>query len=140
MAFMATGVRRTRRAVLFARRVFAIAGLSGLAFLLPLYFLEERISADMPPAIAHPELYYGFVGLALAWQVLFLVIARAPSHYRTMMLPAILEKLAFGVPVVILVFQGRTAILMIGPGLLDLVFAVLFFLAFRRTPSPQEPE
>ncbi len=56
MAFMATGVRRTR-AVLFARRVFAIAGLSGLAFLLPLYFLEERISADMPPAIAHPEFY-----------------------------------------------------------------------------------
>ncbi len=57
-----------------------------------------------------------------------------------MMLPAILEKLAFGIPVVILVFQGRTAILMIGPGLLDLAFAVLFFLAFRRTPSPQSPQ
>ena len=69
----------------------------------------------------------------MVWQVLFLFIARDPARYRTMMLPAILEKLAFGIPIVILVFQGRTAILMIGPGLLDLGFAVLFFLAFRRT-------
>ena len=41
--------------MLFARRVFGIAGLSGLAFLIPLYFLEERISAELPPAITHPE-------------------------------------------------------------------------------------
>lgn len=119
--------------MLFAKRVFAIAGLSGLAFLIPLYFLEERISADLPPAIAHPEYYYGFIGLAVVWQVLFLFIAREPSRYRTMMIPAILEKLSFGIPVVILVFQNRTAILMIGPALLDLAFGVLFFLAFRRT-------
>lgn len=119
--------------MLFAKRVFAIAGLSGLAFLLPLYFLEERIGADLPPAIAHPEYYYGFIGLAVAWQVLFLFIAREPSRYRTMMIPAILEKLSFGIPVVILVFQNRAAVLMIGPAVLDLAFGVLFFLAFRRT-------
>ncbi len=119
--------------MLFAKRVFAIAGLSGLAFLIPLYFLEERIGADLPPAITHPEYYYGLIGLAVAWQVLFLFIAREPSRYRTMMIPAMLAKLSIGITGIVLVFQDRAAVLMIGPALLDLAFVVLFFLAFRRT-------
>jgi hypothetical protein len=38
----------------FARRVFMGAGIYGVVALAPLYFLEERIGRDLPPAITHP--------------------------------------------------------------------------------------
>jgi hypothetical protein len=47
-----------------------------LVVLLPMYFLEGRIGLDSPPPITHPEYYYGFVGVAVAWQAALLVIAR----------------------------------------------------------------
>jgi hypothetical protein len=62
----------------FARRLFLIAGSYGLLVLTPQYLLEGRIGRDQPPAITHPEYFYGFVGLGMAWQFAFLVIARDP--------------------------------------------------------------
>ena len=55
----------------FARWVFLISGIYGVLVLAPQYFLEQRLSRDYPPALTHPELYYGFIGTALAFQVLF---------------------------------------------------------------------
>ena len=69
----------------FARAVFLIAGMAVVA---PLYFMEARIGREMPPAITHPEYFYGFAGVTLAWQLLFLVLASDPLRYRSMMLPA----------------------------------------------------
>jgi hypothetical protein len=43
--------------------------------LTPQYFMESRVSADYPPAITHPEYYYGFLGVAIAFQVLFVIIS-----------------------------------------------------------------
>jgi hypothetical protein len=80
----------------FARRLFLIAGIYGLVVLTPQYLLEGRIGRDYPPAITHPEYFYGFVGLGVAWQLAFLVIARDPSRFRPMMVPAVVEKLTFG--------------------------------------------
>ena len=117
----------------FARRVFLIAAVYGVVVLLPQYFMEARVGRDFPPPITHPEHFYGFVGVALAWQVLFVVIARDPVRYRPAMLPAILEKLSFGVPAVVLFAQGRLATLVFGAGLLDLVLALLFLVAYRLT-------
>ena len=37
--------------------------------------MEARVGRDYPPAITHPEYFYGFLGVAAAWQVAFLVIA-----------------------------------------------------------------
>jgi hypothetical protein len=48
----------------------------------PLYFLEATVGQKNPPVISHPEFYYGFVGLALAWQFAFFVIARDPVRLR----------------------------------------------------------
>ena len=62
----------------FARRVFLIAGIYGLIVLLPQYVLEEKNGRDFPPAITHPEYYYGFIGVGVAWQIAFLVIASDP--------------------------------------------------------------
>ena len=117
----------------FARRVFLIAGILGLIVLLPQYFLEARIGRDMPPEITHPEFYYGFVGVALAWQVLFLIVATDPQRYRPMMIPAVLEKASFGIAVVVLVSLGRTAMPMLAGAVMDLTLGVLFVLAYFKT-------
>jgi hypothetical protein len=121
----------------FAKRVFLVAGIYGLVVMSPQYFLEQQIGRDYPPAITHPEHFYGFIGVALAWQVLFLIIARDPVRYRLAMLPAVLEKATFGVAVIVLYAQGRIPGPVLGFGLLDLILGSLFLLAYRRTaPSP----
>ena len=51
------------------------------------------------------------------------------------MLPAILEKVTFGVAAVLLYANGRVAGSLVAGGIVDLVFAVLFALAFRATRS-----
>lgn len=121
----------------FAKRVFLLAGVYGILALTPMYFLEARLGRDFPPPVTHPEHYYGFVGVALAWQVLFLVIARDPAWYRPVMIPAVLEKLAFGVAALLLFLQGRVASMVLGPAAVDLVLAVLFAVAFLRTKEPE---
>jgi hypothetical protein len=54
------------------------------------------------------------------------------------MLPAILEKLSFGVAALVLYAQGRVAPLVVGAGLIDLLLAGLFVLAFRASRSVEE--
>ena len=119
----------------FARWVFLIAGVYGVLLVLPQYSIEGMIARAFPPAITHPEYFYGFIGVALAWQVAFLLISRDVQRYRLMMLPAILEKVTFGVAAVLLYANGRVAGSLVAGGILDLVFAVLFALAFRATRS-----
>lgn len=79
----------------FARWTFNLAGIYGLAALLPQYFLLDKIARDTPPAVTHVEFFYGFVGVAIAWQLAFFVIASDPRRYRPIMLVAIFEKLSF---------------------------------------------
>ncbi len=50
----------------FAKRVFLVAGVYGLAVLFPQYFMEGQTGRDFPPPINHPEYFYGFIGVALA--------------------------------------------------------------------------
>ena len=116
-----------------ARWSFRLAGIYGILVMLPQYFLEARIGRDFPPPITHPEHFYGFIGLALVWQLAFLILSRDPIRYRPLMIPAILEKLAFGVPAVLLFAGGRSSQAVLGFGLIDLALAVLFTMAFVRT-------
>ena len=121
------------RSTRFASRVFLIAGVYGLIVLLPQYFLLEKTSRDFPPAITHVEYYYGFIGVAVAWQVVFLIISRDPVRYRPLMIAAILEKASFGPLTVILFLLGRLGPQMLGAGLLDLLLGTLFAVAYLRT-------
>lgn len=114
----------------FAKRVFFGAGVYGLIVLVPMYFLEGRQGQDSPPPVTHPEHYYGFVGVAVAWQSAFPLISREPAKYRLMMLPSILEKLAFGIAVWVLFLEARVAAPMLGPASIDVALAALFALAF----------
>ena len=114
----------------FSSRVFLTAGTYGIVVLLPQYFLEEKLGRDFPPRLTHPEYFYGFIGAALAWQFVFLLIARDVQRYRLLMLPAILEKLSFGVAALLLYAQGRVAAFVTGAGIIDLLFAAFFLLGF----------
>jgi hypothetical protein len=124
----------------FARRVFLVAGIYGVLVLLPQYSIEEMIGRNYPPPITHPEYFYGFIGVALAWQVAFLIIARDVRRYRPLMLPAILEKVTFGVAAVLLYANGRVTGSMAAGGIVDLMLAFLFALAFRATSNADRAE
>lgn len=117
----------------FAKAVFYIAGAFGIVVLFPQYFLFDKIGQDQPPAITHPEFFYGFVGIALVFQLVFLVIARDPLKYRVLIPICVLEKLSFGVPCVILYLQNRLAAQMLAAGLIDLTLGVLFVAAYLKT-------
>src|ERR1700750_2156257 len=93
----------------FSQKVFLVAGIYGLIVLVPQFFLERKIGVETPPPITHPEFFYGFVCVAVAWQVLFLILSRDPIGYRPMMIPAMLEKIGFPIPVLVLYVQGRVA-------------------------------
>ena len=121
----------------FARRVYNVAGIYGLSVMLPQYFMEERIGRDTPPPITHPEHFYGFIGVVVAWQVAFLVIARDPARFRALMPVTVLEKLVFALPVAILYAQGRVAASVLPFAAIDLVLGTLFFLSYRRLGAAQ---
>jgi hypothetical protein len=118
-----------------ARITFLVAGIYGLLVLTPLYFLEGQIGRQSPPPITHVEFFYGFAGVALAWQVVFLVIARDPVRYRPLMLPSILEKISYGIALLVLHQQQRIAASSFAIGMVDWVWAALFVVSFLRTQS-----
>jgi hypothetical protein len=120
----------------FAKWVFLLAGLYGLLVTIPLYFYEPQLARNFPPALTHPEYYYGFIGVTLAWQVLFLILSSDPLRYRLIMLPAILEKATYGIATIVLYNQQRAGSFVLLFGLIDLVLGILFSIAFWRTGSP----
>ena len=117
----------------FARWSFLIAGIWGILVLTPLYFLEKKTGIDHPPAITHPEYYYGFVGVALSWQVLFLIIARDPERFRPAMPAAMIEKLAFVISTYSLYALGRVDSTMVAAASADLILGALFVISFFKT-------
>lgn len=119
----------------FARWVFVSAGVYGLLVTVPLYFRESQYGRDHPPAVSHPEFYYGFAGLCLAWQVLFLLIGRDPTRLRPAMPAAVLEKFSFAVAAPLLWWAGRTPAEMVAAAGIDAVLGVLFLAAWRATPE-----
>lgn len=107
--------------------IFWVAAIFGIFALVPGFFGEGQYR----PPISHPEFYYGFHGLALVFQIIFIMIARDPARYRSLIPVAILEKASFFVPSLILWSQGRLAVS--GPfvgAMIDGLFLLLFALAW----------
>lgn len=119
----------------FARWTFGIAGIWGVVVLTPLFFMEQRISAQYPPAITHPEFYYGFVCVALAAQLMFLIIATDPIRYRPMMLVGMWEKFSAVAAVTALGFMDRVSSPMVSGIIVDFALGILFVLAWLKTRS-----
>lgn len=119
----------------FARWTFLLAGVWGILVLAPLYFLESLIGIRNPPSITHPEYFYGFVGVGLTWQIVFLIIATDPVRYRGVMPVGVLEKFAFAFAVYVLFARQRVDASMAAAATIDLFLAVLFIAAFVKTPT-----
>lgn len=118
----------------FARRVFLAAVAWGAITLLPLPLLRSQIEAAGP--ISHPEYFYGFIGVCIAFQLVFLVIARDPVRFRPLMLCAVAEKALFVLPVLLLVRAGQApaSLLVFAGG--DTLWLLLFAWAYQRTAAP----
>ncbi|HEX8325211.1 MAG TPA: hypothetical protein VF595_15015 [Tepidisphaeraceae bacterium] len=110
----------------FARRTYRIAAIYGLIVTLPAYFLESRLN----PPVSHPEQYYGFLGVVLAWQGAFWLIGGDPLRYRPLMPVTWVEKAGFAIPAVILFLQGRVDAAVLAVGLIDAGLCVAFVIAF----------
>lgn len=117
----------------FGRNVFLFAGSYGVVVTAPMYFSESQFNIDYPPAISHPEYFYGFIGVTLAWQILFVMISRNVRQYRMMMIPAIFEKFSYAAAGIALFAYGRVSSMIAAFGGIDLLFGVLFIIAFIKT-------
>lgn len=118
----------------FARAAFWIAAIWGLLIIPPLYFLFDSIGRNNPPPITHPDFFYGFVGVTLAWQIAFGLVAADPVRFRPLMIPSIFEKLSYAIAVIVLVSQGRVhkpALFFAG---VDLLLGILFAASYFKTP------
>ena len=91
-----------------ARWLFRGAAIYGAILLLPIYFVEGRVAAPAARLPA-PEYFYGFIGAALSFQILYWIIGGAPRKYHALMLLGVVAKLSFWIPVAILWSIGRTA-------------------------------
>lgn len=117
----------------FSKIVFRVAGIWGFLILTPLYFTFDLIGRQDPPPVTHPGFFYGFAGVALAWQVAFIIIATDPPRFRPLMIPSILEKVSWGATVIVLVSQCRMHKSDLGLAGADLLLGLLFAIAYIRT-------
>jgi hypothetical protein len=116
-----------------ARLVFAGAGIWGIAVLTPLFFLVDITGRPYAAPTDYPHFFYGFLAVALSWQLVFLVIASDPVRYRLLMLPSIVEKAGYVVAVTLLRWHGRIDDVAASTAVPDLVLGLLFVFAFLRT-------
>src|SRR5262252_9129076 len=119
----------------FAKIVFIIAGVWGIAVLTPLYFLVDITGRQYAPPTAYPQFFYGFVSVAMAWQIGFLIIGSNPARFRPLLIPAILEKLGYVSTLIILFSRAQVSAVDAQAAVPDGLLGLLFVAAFIRTSS-----
>jgi hypothetical protein len=119
----------------FAKRVYLVAGVAGFFLVAPAYFTEGLMATLNPPVVEHPEFYYGFVGVVLVWQLVYLLIGADPVRYRPVMLLATLAKASFVGTLLTLLAMGRIRLQWLGFAAFDGTFVVLFVMGYARTAS-----
>jgi hypothetical protein len=113
-----------------AKFIFVGAGAWGIVVLTPLYWLFDVTGRSYNPPLDYPHFFYGFVSVAMAWQIAFLVIGSNPARYRPLMIPGILEKLGHVAGVFVLSVNERISAIDTQAAIPDLVLAMLFMVAF----------
>ena len=117
----------------FAKIVFIVAGVWGIVVLTPLYWLLDLTGRDYVPPTDYPQFFYGFLAVAMAWQIAFLVIGSNPARFRPLMIPAVIEKLGYVGTLLVLRGQTRISAIDVQPALPDLLLGILFIVAFVKT-------
>ena len=125
----------------FSRSVFRLAGLVGLVEIVPLYFTEGVINRAQPPAVTHPEFYYGFIGVVVAWQIAYLIMSDDPARYMPLYPAIVLEKVLYPAALIILFMNGRVqSVATLVGGAIDLRLLSLFIASWMKMAKvPADP-
>ena len=123
----------------FARVVFIGGGVWGVTVLTPLYWLFDITGRRYQAPVDYPHFFFGFVSVAMAWQIAFLIIGSNPVRFRALMIPAILEKLGFVSTLAVLHAQSRISAVDAEAAVPDLMLCVLFVVALAK-PLRDVPE
>jgi hypothetical protein len=118
----------------FAKGVFLLAGIWGVLIIGLNFFNERWVALNDPPALNHPEFFYGFNAVGFAWQILFLLLSRDPVRYRPLMPAAMLEKFGYVIVIAILFTLGRISKFVFAFTATDLTLGILFVIAYLKTP------
>ena len=119
----------------FAKVVFVGAGMWGIGVLTPLYWLVDVSGRRYGVPTEYPQFYYGFLSVAMAWQIAFLIIGSNPARFRMLMIPGMLEKLGYVVGLSLLYQQARVTWADAQAAVPDFALAILMMLAFVKTRS-----
>ena len=124
----------------FARNVFLTAGIWGIVVLMPFYWLFDVTGRSYAPPREYPHFFYGFMSVALAWQIAFLVIGLNPARFRPFMILGVIEKLGYVGTLAVLRWKGRISALDAQAAVPDLLLALLFMVAYvkTRTSGPRD--
>lgn len=126
--------------ILFAKRVFQVAGIYGIAVLGFAYLAYLFGGETWAVYTSHPHYVHGFFLVTLAWQFAFLLIATDPVRYRLLMLAAMLEKFPFTLATLLLYAAGGLPVEVLVAGLIDGVLGILFSVAYIVTDGPSDAE
>ena len=124
----------------FAKYVFMGAGVWGILVLTPLFFLVDISGRAYPPPADYPHFFYGFLTVAMAWQIAFLIIGSNPVRFRPLMIPSFIEKAGYIIGAVVLRGQGRISAADAGTAIPDALLLVLFIVAFAKTRPPKQSD
>jgi hypothetical protein len=119
--------------VKFARMVFLIAGIWGIAVLTPLYWLRDVTGRAYAVPTESPQFFYGFFAVALTWQLAFLAIAWNPIRLRPFMILGVIEKISYVLTLAVLYRLGWIPSDDAMAAIPDLLLGVLFVAAFVKT-------
>ena len=111
----------------------------GVTVLTPLYWLFDITGRRYQAPVDYPHFFFGFVSVAMAWQIAFLVIGSDPARFRPLMIPSMIEKAGFIVTLAVLYGRARIPALDASAGIPDLVLCLLFAAAFVRTRPSNRP-
>lgn len=114
----------------FAKVVYRAAGIWGILVLTPLYFLVDLTGRHYAAPTDYPQFFYGFLTVAMAWQMAFIVIGSSPARFRPLMIPSIVEKLGHVAGVTVLYDEGRLSVADLIAATPDLFLGVLFIVAY----------
>ena len=117
----------------FARWTFGLAAAWGFLILGAFYFNEANPALVPAPFPNHPDYYFGFLGVGLAWQAAFVIVALDPVKYRLFMLPALFEKFSYVLTLSVLFLVHQLSGQMLGAAVLDGTFGLLFLVSFLKT-------
>lgn len=117
----------------FAKVVFIGAGIWGISVLAPLYWLVDVTGRHYAPPHDYPQFFYGFIAVALLWQIAFLLIGTDPVRFRPLMIPAMLEKFSYVSTLIVLYAQSRIPSIDFQPAIPDGLIGLLFVVAFWTT-------